>query len=278
MIVNILMITTNNLVEMFHVTRSFQENIMTRSRVFACAIGVLSLASLFAQAQDVDLKAVLRKAIEAHGGEKNLAKVKGATSKFKGTMEIANMKADLTGETAFQKPDKLRNTITLNVNNMNIDVITVYDGKKMWVNSQGKTAEINDEKILNEVKESLQIEGAGSLSDFLKAPYELNALGEAKVKGKDAIGIRVSKKGQKDFSMFFDKKTHLIVKTETRSFDAASKQEVTQEKFILSYQAKEGIQFAKRLEVVNDGKLFMDLEITDVAISEKIDDSTFAKP
>jgi outer membrane lipoprotein-sorting protein len=263
---------------MFHFTLSIQENIMSRSRVFACVVGLLALGSLFAQAQDADLKAILKKSIEAHGGEKNLAKLKGATSKFKGTMEIANMKVDMTGETAFQKPDKLRNTISLNINNMNIDVITVYDGKKMWVNSQGKTMEIDDEKILKEVKESLQIEGAGSLSDFLKAPYELNALGETKVKGKDAIGIRITKKGQKDFSMFFDKKTHMIVKTETRSFDAISKQEVTQEKFILSYQAKDGIQFGKRVEVTNDGKLFMDLEITDVAVSEKLDDSTFAKP
>lgn len=251
---------------------------MTRLRAFALAITVVAVGTFFVQAQEVDLKAVLKKSIEAHGGEANLAKFKGTTSKFKGNIEILNMKVDLTGETAFQRPDKVRNAMALTINNMNIDVITVYDGKKMWVSTQGQTKEIDDEKILKEVKDSLQVEGAGSLSDFLKAPYELNSLGESKIKGKDAIGIRISKQGQKDFSMFFDKKTHLVVKTEMRSFNAMSGQEVTQEKFILSYQDKAGVKIGKHVEIVNDGKLFMDLEITEVHASERIDDSVFAKP
>jgi outer membrane lipoprotein-sorting protein len=252
---------------------------MTRFRVFAMAVGILALSAYFVQAQgEVDLKAILKKSIEAHGGEKNLAKFKAVTSKFKGTMEILNMKIDITGETSFQKPDKLRNSLSMNINNMNIDVVTVYDGKKMWVNSQGTTKELDDEKTLREVKESLQVEGAGSLAEFLKPPYELNSLGETKVKGKDAIGIRISKKGQKDFSLFFDKKTNLIVKTEMRSIDPVSKEEVTQEKFIIGYQEKEGMKLAKRVEIRNDGKLFMDLEITSVQAAEKFDDSIFAKP
>jgi len=263
----------------FHITLSFQENIMNRLRAFALAIGILALSAYFAQAQgEVDVKGVIKKAIEAHGGEKALAKFKASTSKFKGTIEILNMKVDLTGETAFQKPDKVRNAMTLVINNMNIDVITVYDGKKMWVSTQGQTKEIDDEKILNDVKESLQVEGAGSLSEFLSAPYELNSLGETKVKGADAIGIRVSKKGQKDFSMFFDKKTNLIVKTEMRSLNAMTGQEVTQEKFIVGYQEKAGVKMGKRVEIVNDGKLFMDLEITEANAAEKLDDSLFAKP
>jgi plasmid maintenance system killer protein len=98
------------------------------------------------------------------------------------------------------------------------------------------------------------------------------------VKDKAAIGIRVSKKGQKDFSIFIDKQTHLIVKTEARSLDAQSGQEVLQEKFIIGYQDKGGLKLAKRVEILKDGKAFMDIEILETQAFEKLDDAHFAKP
>jgi len=252
---------------------------MFRLRVLALTGCVLVLGVLCVRAQDNDaLKAILRKSMEAHGGEKNLAKFKAAVTKFKGTIEIMGNKADITGETSLQKPDKVKNVMSLNINNMNIDVVTVFNGKKLWVSAMGKTMEIDDEKILNAAREEMQAEGAGSFSDFLNAPYELNAIGEAKVRGVDAIGIRISKKGQKDISMYFDKKTNLVVKTEMRTLDAQSGQEVLQEKYIIGYQEKNGMKVAKRVEIQKDGKAFMDIEILETQPFERLDDATFAKP
>src|SRR5262245_33526245 len=88
---------------------------MFRFRVLALATCVLAVGGLFVQAQDDELKAVLRKAIEAHGGQKTLDKL-GATSKFKGTIELMGQTLDLTGESAFQRPNKIKNSVTLNVN------------------------------------------------------------------------------------------------------------------------------------------------------------------
>ncbi|MBI2804487.1 MAG: hypothetical protein HYX68_05820 [Planctomycetes bacterium] len=251
---------------------------MLRLRVFALAACVLAVGAFFVHAQDDGLKTVLTKAIAAHGGEKNLAKFKAVSSKFKGTIDILGNKSNCTGESSFQKPDKIKNVLSLDLNGKQIDIVTVFDGKKMWVSAMGNSMEITDKKLLKEVREQLQTEGAGGLSDFLKAPYKLNALGEVKVKGKDAIGIRVSKEGQRDFSMFFDKKTHLIVKTEMRTLDGMTGQEVTQEKYILGYQDKGGIKVAKRVEIHKDGKSFMDIELTEVNAFERFDDSVFAKP
>ena len=251
---------------------------MFRFRNWALASCILAISAFFVRAQDTDLKAVLRKAIEAHGGAKNLAKFKAVVTKFKGTIEIQGNKFDITGETSLQKPDKVKNVMTLDINGNQVEVITVFNGKKLWVNAMGKTKEIDDEKIVNAAREEMQAEGAGSFADFLEKPYELSAIGDVKVKGKDAIGIRVSKKGQKDISMFIDKKTYLVVKTEMRSLDSMTGQEVTQEKFIVGYQDKGGIKIAKRVEIVKDGKTFMDIEILDTRPVEKLDDSIFAKP
>lgn len=251
---------------------------MHRFRILAGAGYILALGLTFVHAQDDDLKAVLRKAIEAHGGAKNLSKFKAATTKYKGTIELMGASRAITGEMSFQKPDKIRHAMNVDFNGKGIDIITVYNGKKLWVNVMGNTMELTDEKLLTSVREELQTEGAGSLVDYLKAPYELNSVGVVKVKGKDAIGIRVSKKGQRDINLFFDKKTHLVVKSETRTYDANAGQEVSQEKFMLDYQVKDGLKFAKRVEILKDGKAFMDIEATEVQPLEKIDDATFAKP
>jgi outer membrane lipoprotein-sorting protein len=251
---------------------------MNRIRVAALALGVLFVASFFASAGDPDLKAILKKSIAAHGGDKNLAKYKAAHTKFKGSLAIGDNTTDVTGETFFHKPDKVKNTLTLDVGGMQVNVITVFDGTNMWVSANGDTKEIKDDRILKEIRENLQVEGAGGLSDFLEKPYQLNSVGEVKVKDKAAIGIRVSKEGQRDFTLFFDKQTNLIVKTEMRALNAMTNTEVTQEKFILDYQEKNGIKMAKRVEIHNDGKLFMSLEIGDVQILEKLDATTFAKP
>jgi len=252
---------------------------MLRLRALLLTCCVALIGTLFVHAQDgPDLKAVIRKAIEAHGGEKALNKLQGGSSKFKGTMQIAGLEANVKGESFFQKPDRMKSILNLEIMNKEIVITQVYDGKKFWVSTAGNTMEIKDEKILNEVKESLLVEGAGSFSAFLEKPYELNAVGEVKVKGKDAICIRITKKGQRDFSLFFDKKTFLVVKSEMRAYDAMSGQEVTQEKFVTDYQLKEGLKVAKRVEIHKDGKLFMDIEVTEVQVVEKLDDAIFAKP
>lgn len=246
-------------------------------RTFAIAVCVLAASALFVNAQDDDLKGVLKKAIEAHGGEKNLAKFAGAISKFKGTIQILGEARDLTGETTLMKPNKLKHVMTLDFGGMQIPITVVYDGKKLWRSVLNKTEEVKDEKALEEVRQALLVEG-GSLADFLKAPYELSALGEVKIKDQPAIGIRISKKGQRDVNYFFDKKTHLVVKTEMRAYDEQAGQEVNQERYTVGYRDTDGLKTPTRLIIHKDGKQFMELEITESKTYEKLDDSNFAMP
>lgn len=251
---------------------------MVRLRILMSAACVLVIGTLLAQAQDVDVKAVVRKAIAAHGGEAKLIKLKAAKSKFKGTMDLQGKNITITGETTFQMPDKLKNDMTLDFNGMQIPIVQVYDGKTMWVSQLGKTIEVKDEPTLKEMRESLQTEGAGGLVTLLDGTYDLSAAGEVKVKGKDTIGVRVSKKGRRDYTLYFDKNTHLVTKIESRAYDPVGKQEITQEKFITEYQEKNGLTMARKVVIHKDGKLFMDMEILDTQTFEKLDDSVFAKP
>jgi len=250
-----------------------------RLRVLALTSCLAAFGVLFAHAQEAsDPKAVLKKAIEAQGGAEKLTKFKAAVSKFKGTMEVMGNEVPITGESTHQKPDKVKNVVDVTINGMAFSVIEVYNGKKMWRSINGQTEEVKDEQTLKPVRDSLHAEAAGSLVDFLDKPYELSVIGAVKVKDKDAIGIRVTKKDQPDISLFFDKKTYLPIKTEMRIHDVQAGQEVTQEKFIMSFRDVDGMKAPKDLVVHKDGKLFMTLEITETKMFERLGDDAFQMP
>jgi outer membrane lipoprotein-sorting protein len=251
---------------------------MSRFRFVALVVLAAVSSVALVHAQETDLKSLIKKSLKAHGGEAELAKMNAAVSKYKGTMKLMGMDLEITGENSFLKPDKLRVSTTVNVMGKSIEVLTVYDGKTLWVKAGGATKEVNDPKIVDELKQSLLTEAGAGLTELTKPGFELSLIGEAKVKGKDTIGIRVSKKGQRDISYYLDKKTHLLAKTETRATNPANSQEVTQEKFILDYTDKDDKKTPKRIEVLHDGEPYLDLEIIDVQVHDKLDMDLFKQP
>src|SRR5262249_49807805 len=160
-------------------------------------------------------------------------------------------------------------TTTIPFNNMNIESIQVFDGKTLWSSTLGMLKEIKDEKTVNELRENLLVERAGGMSGLLKNDYDLSSLGAVKVKGKEAIGIRASKKGQRDLNLYFDKKTHHLVKTEFRTrLSPGGDKEVTQEKYFSDMKEVDGIRMPSRIVIEHDGKPFMELDISDVKMFE----------
>src|SRR5205085_7888654 len=101
-----------------------------------------------------------------------------------------------------------------------------------------------------------------------------------KVKDHDAVGVQVTKKGFRDVNLYFDKKTHTLLKAEYRAFDEFSKKEVTQEKFMLGYkEVAGGLKAPSKLEIHNDGKKALEIEISEMTFLETpLEASVFAKP
>lgn len=244
----------------------------------ACSLTLLVWAAQGQQQQD-DVKDIIRKAIEVHGGAEKLAKFKASTAKFKGKLEIMGMNLEISGDQIVMFPDKLRVVTTININGQQINSTQVFDGKQFWVSAGGNTMELNDEKLITDIKEGMAAERAGGLVGLLgKEGYELSIIGDAKVKDKDAVGVRVTKKGTRDVSLFFDKKTHLLVKTEMRTTPPGGAQEVTQEKYFFDFYDVMGLKSPRRVLVEHDGKAYIDIEITEASALESVDESNFKMP
>jgi hypothetical protein len=246
--------------------------------------GFLSAASLFfgvlwtAHAQESEARSTVLKALKAHGGAEKLAKLKAVQAKGAGTLEINNMVAKVSTETFVQFPDKVKNVVELEINNMNIAVTSVFNGTTAWVHVMGRTMELKDKKLIEMFHENMYAERVTALVELTDPKYQLDLMGEVKIMNQDAIGVRVSSKGRRDVSLFFDKKTHLLIKSESRGVDPISNQEVNMEKYFSDFREVDGIQSPRKVTIHTDGKKLGDMEISEVRYLERHDDGVFAMP
>jgi hypothetical protein len=245
---------------------------------------LLSLATvaclLFAAAaradEQADLQKVIDKAIKAHGADK-AAKGKASTFKVKGTVHTMGMDLDFTGDYQIQEPDKVRQVMSLNVNGTDLEVVTVFDGKKAWTRVMGNTIDLGEDAITS-FKEEVY---AGKVTDLtgLKAKgYKLSALAEKKVGDRAAVGVSVAREGHKDIFLYFDKESGMLLMSERQAKDPMGGQEYKQETRFSNYKDVDGVKRPHKLTIQRDGEKFLEAEVSEMKILDKLDDSTFAKP
>jgi hypothetical protein len=252
---------------------------MRKSVLLALGVSLWLLWGLSGQAQEGDeARALIEKAIKAHGGAAKLAAVKATQTKGKGKI-FSPMEFPFTIDLSSQPPDKFKMVLDAEINGMNIPIVQVFNGKKGWVSVMGKTMNL-DEKDIQEFHQQAHVEKVTDLVSLKDKSYKLSQLGEMKVGDHDAVGVQVTKKDFRDVNLYFDKKTHLLIKAEYRAVEPIGKQEVQQEKFYYNYKAGPGgIQVPGRMVVNNDGKKFLEIEISEMTPMEQpFDDSVFSKP
>jgi hypothetical protein len=252
---------------------------MRRFALTLTVVGLLIGAARIslAQPQGDEAGAIIDKAIKAHGIKTKDDKTFAYRGKNKGTLHVAGLDLEFNQDVAIQAPDKFKETLSLSVMDNMVNVITVFDGKNAWISANGMEIPITDE-IRAEFKEAAHLMRLSQAMFLKDKALSFSLLGEIKVDDKPAVGIKVSKKGQKDIDFYFDKATGLLAKTERRALDSQSGQEVTEVRIIKEYKEHEGRKIAKRVHVLRDGSPFLEAEVLESLFLEKIDDSEFTKP
>jgi hypothetical protein len=245
-------------------------------------IGVLLAAGLFlglaggTRAQEA-VRAVIEKAVKAHGGEANLARLRAGHSKSKGTMDLEGS-IPFTREAFYQLPDRMKEIQELEANGSKFTVVSVLNGDKARVDINGAPAP-GEAKIAEELKEAMHLLRVTRLVGLLDGnAFVLSPAGEAKVEGRPTVGVKVAYKGYRDVYLYFDKDNGLLLKVGRRALDPRTMQEVAEERVFSGYQAVDGIQTPKKVTLYRDGKKFAEAEVTEVKFQEKLEDSVFAGP
>jgi hypothetical protein len=246
----------------------------------AITLALVALAPARAdEATDKEIQSLLDKAIQAHGGEANLTKHKAVTTKGKGKIHVMAMDFDFTITVIVQKPSQIWLEVTVEINGMSIAFTQAIDGDKGWIKVMDKVIDMDADKVA-EGKAQMYSREVETLVPLKKdKAFTLKTLGETKIEGTDAVGILVTRKDQRDVSLYFDKKTSLLIKSESRGKDTDNgNKEFTGETFYSDYKEFDGVKHAMKLKQKRDGKEFLEMEMTEVTPQDKIDAATFAKP
>src|SRR5207248_8048577 len=164
---------------------------------------------------------------------------------------------DMTQEVSIKYTGKLREVVEMNVNGVNVKVISVFDGNKASITANGQPVEVSD-KLIEEFKEAAYGMRVARLTNLLTdKSLQLSLLGESKVDGRAAVGVKATSKGHRDIDLYFDKQSGLLSKVQTRKHDPQSMQEVDEERIIKEYQELEGQKMPKKVLINHDGKKYL---------------------
>lgn len=250
---------------------------MKKSFLHLALLSVFALYSHLALAQG-DPKAVVEKAIAAHGGEAKIARLNRVHSKAEGTIDALPNQPPVpfVGE-SWRWDDNSKMTITMRVQGVKVSVTDAVHGDTQWRQLFGKTQELAKEEVA-EIQESRHVDKIAKLGFLKDDTVELASLPESKIADKEAVGVVVKSKGHKDVKLYFDKESGLLLKVEHSSLDLLSGKEVLEELLLSDYQDKDGLKYAMKSTLMRDGKKIMDGKVTELEFVDKMDQATFARP
>ncbi|MSQ93498.1 MAG: hypothetical protein EXR98_02955 [Gemmataceae bacterium] len=214
--------------------------------------------------------AIVKKAIEATGGEPKLARFQAFTWKEKGTHYGMGDGLPYTGVYAINRPHQFRMEI------QGVFVIVV-NGDSGWISAGGDTKDMSKEQLASEQKNHK----AGWITTLLPLKDKaFKVIAEPAVKGDDpkTIAIIVSRKDYPDVKLYFDKKTSLLVKS-VYSMKAADLdfKEVVMEGTYSDFREVDGAKLPHKMSLNRDGKRFVEAELSDLKAG-KVDAKTFDRP
>ena len=220
-----------------------------------------------------EARKVIDKAIQAVGGQSNLAKYPAATWKGHVTDFSQGVPLKYTAEFAYQAPAQYRMAAEL----QGVFAL-VISGNQGWLASGGITRPMGREE-LTEHHEELYAFGLARLLLFKNPALRLSLTGDDKVGERPVVGVKVTCQGRRDVVLYFDKETGLLAKLGRRvkAFEQGGK-DVLHETYFADYKEVNGVKLACKITEKRGGQSYRETEIDDTKLLEKVDNGVFAKP
>jgi hypothetical protein len=228
--------------------------------------------------EEKEARALVDRAIAAHGGAEKLARYKAATMKIRGRLfNTEGATCDFTGLTA-GGPHRLRVEVFIPGPGRGLRTVQVLNGGRGWVARNDAVRPLTKEE-LEEEREHLHAGVVSHLVALRDKRFRVTPLGEVDVNGRDALGVRVRSEGHRDVNLYFNKMTALLLRSECLVKDLESGgRELMVETFYDDYRPVDGVQVAHHFTIRRDGRLYVQSEALEVKVAEKLDDRFFARP
>lgn len=238
------------------------------------ALCALAFGSGWAGAQDC--RALVERAIQAHGGAERLARWQAVSSRSRGTLH-AGGGASFTAESFTQLPDQMKTVLRLQAGGQETVQAQVLNGDRAWSAVNGQTREL-DAAGVRELKEAVYAERIAGLLVLREPAYSLEPMPEVSVAGRPALGVRVTSPGHREVRLYFDWDSGLLVRLGSAVLDPASGLELPQEKVFGRFQEIDGVQRPTRVIVYRQGKVYLEVDVAEIRPVGRLPDSFFALP
>lgn len=221
-----------------------------------------------------DTQAVLKKAIEAHGGEKLLTRYPAGTSKVSGEIVTELGKTDFTGKLSYMLPNQYRITLILFISGAQITIVQTVNGDAARITVNDRKQPLTEDQK-QETIASAALQEIGQLTPLLdKNRFTITSGKPASVAGQSTHVLIIQDKAAGTVKMNFDAKTGLLVQT-TRQSLAPSGKKVEETTVMSDYKKVQGIMTPTKLVVTHDGQPFMTMNMSEIQYVEKLDKAIF---
>lgn len=219
--------------------------------------------------------ALVDKAIVAVGGEEKLAKMQAYSWKIKGLLSLGGADSPMTAETTIQGLDHWRQDFV--IGGGVFKGTWTLAGEKGWRNLGGNRVDYDKGAVAEEKRSISLLAIPITLLPLKSTQFKLETVPDVTVDGHELAGIRATLPDGRDFMVFFDKETHLPTKVvaKVRGLDGS---EVTEETFYRDFKDFGGLKKATRISSRRNGSRFMEQEVTDFQVLEKVEPKVFTDP
>jgi hypothetical protein len=244
------------------------------------AVAITAAATAVA---DEKTDAILKKAIEAHGGADALNKYPARTMEMKGELTFGGMDLAFTGSIKSMAPDRYKLLVDMEIMGMKVAVQQIVKGDKVKsvVNVAGMEMAAGGDDEKDELKLNVAMADAERITPLMdKKRFSVKAGDDEDVKGKKAAVLVVTSEAvKKEFKLYFDKTSGLLVKSSHHGVgpsDGGAPAKVFEETYYSDFKKVNGVQVPTTFEVKHDDKKFMNVTLNNVELKEKLEDTEFA--
>lgn len=248
-----------------------------RVRSLALALLAASICSAVSRAGEKEQAlALIESAIKAHGGSDKLAKATKLVRKGTGVLSAFGKDMPFTDDLQAVLPSQLYFRIEAG-NAPNVARLSfVINKDKGWQDNGGTLTELPDDRVKEMLEEAHVLEAMILVPLTKDTDNQFSLLAEEKVNDSPAVGILIKNKAHSDLKVYFDKKSHLLVKIARHAKEAGV--DVDKEYLYAEHKEVDGILMPFKIVEKINGRKYTELNASSFKFPEKIDASIFKHP
>jgi len=237
----------------------------------------VSLVGAPIRADEAQVNQVLDKAIKALGGEEKLSKSEAVTWKSKGKITIEGNQNEFSSEATVQGIDHYRSAFEGEFNGNQVKGHSVLNGDKGWRKFGDQSMDMDADAVKNEKRNVYLMIVPATIVPLKSKSFKVESAPDESITGKPAAVLKATGPDGKEFTLYFDKESGLPVRLVAKVI-GFNGEEYLQDSTFSDYKDFGGFKKAAKTSIKRDGENFVEVEVTEFKVLDKVPADTFAEP